>query len=77
MNSAHSEIRRDSWCSQQDTQQVEKPEASLDGGSQGPPYSMWHHVAAILWAWAPVGDREAMDGPLALRVVRSSEFPFA
>ena len=61
---------------QQETQQVGKPEAPLDGGSWWPPYSMRYHVAAILSAWALVEGREVADGSLdsterALQVVSS------
>ena len=47
---------------QQETQQVGKPEAPLDGGSQWPLHSMWYRVAVILLMWALVEDWEVMDG---------------
>ena len=77
-NSAHSEMQRDSRYSQQDTQQVEEPEASPDEGSQG------HRVAGgTMWLpssrpglqWRTQG--RWTGHRLALRVVRGSEFPFA
>ena len=53
-DSMHSEIQRDNWfykrdqqynwCSWQDTQQVGKPEAPLEGGSHWP-----HTVCGTLW----------------------------
>ena len=49
------------WHSRQDTQQVGKPEAPLDGGSQWPTDNMWYCVSATLVAWAPVEDWEAVD----------------
>ena len=63
---------QDSWCceqddhqhnrhSQQDTQQVGKPEAPLDGGSQWPADSKWYCVSLTLLAWAPGEDWEAVD----------------
>ena len=52
------------WCSQQDTQRVEEPEAPLDGGSQWPTYSMWYHVAMILSVWALMGNWEVVDRSL-------------
>ena len=42
------------WHSRQDTQQVGKPEAPLDGGSQWPTDNMWYCVSVTLMAWAPV-----------------------
>ena len=47
---------------QQETQQVGKPEAPLDGGSQWPLYSLWYCVAVILLAWALVEDWEVVNG---------------
>ena len=73
----HEQDRRYNWQSPQYPQQVETPEAPrkdrkdtqqlgeplapLDGGSPWPPHSVWHHVAVILAAWAPVEDWEAVD----------------
>ena len=71
VNSMDSEIPQDNWGSEQnqqynwhsrqDTQQVEKPEAPLDGESQWPPYSTWYHVATVLSGWTPVEDWKAVD----------------
>ena len=49
-------IQQDNWCSWQDTQHVEEPEAPVDGESQWPPHSMWYLVATVLSVWVLVGD---------------------
>lgn len=57
--------QRDGWHGQQDSQQVQEPEAAVDGGSQRPPQRMWHQVAAALLAQPLLGDRGVADGSLA------------
>lgn len=57
--------QRDGWHGQQDSQQVQEPEAAVDGGSQRPPQRMWHQVAAALLAQPLLGDGGAADGSLA------------
>ena len=70
--------QHDSWCNWQDSQQVAEPEASMDGGSQWPPPSMWYQVAMVL-AWAPLEGWEAENGSSPtlekLKSVAGLEFP--
>ena len=53
--------QQDSWHSWKDTQQVGEPEATMDGGHQWPPHSMWYLVAAVLLVWALVKDWKVVD----------------